>query len=71
MKAICLIYAYLMRLEDLNESVQKDLEYILSKAPYHIDLMIQMAIVLAIQFKMRQSPKKVTAKNVLTIIEFS
>jgi hypothetical protein len=34
-------------------------------------MMIQMAIVLAMEFKMGRSPKKVTAKNVLTIIDFS
>jgi len=71
MKTACLIFAYLMRLEELNESVQHELEYILLKAPFHIEMMIQMAIVLAVEFKMRRSPKKVTAKNVLTIIEFS
>lgn len=70
-KALCLIFAYLMRLPELNESVQKDLEYILQKAPFYIEMMIQMAIVLAMEFKMGRSQKKVTAKNVLTIIDFS
>ena len=71
MKALCLILAYLMRLPELNESTRKDLEIILQKAPFYIEMMIQMAIVLAMEFKMGRSPKKVTAKNVLTIIDFS
>jgi hypothetical protein len=30
-----------------------------------------MAIMLAMEFKMKRSPKRVTAKNVSTLIEFS
>lgn len=34
-------------------------------------MMINMAIMLAVEFKMGRSRKKITAKNVLTLIEFS
>lgn len=71
MKALCLIIGYMLRMDDLNESVQEDLEFILSKTPYLIEQMIQMAIILAMEFKMGRSKKRITAKNVLTLIGFS
>lgn len=40
MKALVLILGYLMRLDELNEDVQPALEEILSKAPYHCELML-------------------------------
>jgi translocation protein SEC63 len=42
LKAICLIYAYLNNYP-LNEMYQKDIEYILSKAPFLINNMMEMA----------------------------
>lgn len=60
-----------MRLDEINEDVQPALEDILSKAPYHCELLIQVAMMLAIENKAGRSPKKVTAKNIITIIEFS
>lgn len=71
MKALCLIFGYLMRIDEMTETLQPALEEILSKAPYHVELMIQMAIVLAMEFKMKRSPKRVTARNILTLLEFS
>lgn len=44
MKALCLILGYLMRLEDVNQHFEKDLEYILQKSPYLITMMIEMAM---------------------------
>lgn len=40
MQALCIILAYMLRMNELNESVQEDLEYILSKAPYMIEQMV-------------------------------
>lgn len=40
MKALCLILAYMFRLDEVDESVKVDLEYILSKAPFHLDQML-------------------------------
>jgi hypothetical protein len=62
----------MMRFSEVeNPSVQEDLHKILSKAPYLADMMIQMALVLAMEFKMKRSPKRITAKNVSTLLDFS
>lgn len=71
MKALVLILGYLFRVNDINDSVKEDVEFILGKAPYHIELMTQMAIMLAIEFKLGRSRKRITAKNVLTLLDFS
>lgn len=45
MKALCVILAYLMRLEELDHpSFVPDIEFILGKAPYLITMMIEMTI---------------------------
>lgn len=50
-KALVLIIAYLMRLEELeNTAVDKELESILQMAPYHMNLMLEMGIMLAVQY---------------------
>ena len=71
MQALCITLAYMLRMNELNEHLKEDLEYILSKAPYMVEQMIQMAMVLGLEFKMGRSRKRITAKNVLTLISFS
>ena len=45
MKALCIILAYLMRLDDINnKAFGEDIDFILGKAPYLITMMIEMAI---------------------------
>ena len=61
----------MLRMNELDETLEADLEYMLSKAPYLIEQMIQMAMVLAMEFKAGRSKKRITAKNVLTLIGFS
>lgn len=34
MHALCLIFGYMLRMNELNESTEENLEYILSKTPY-------------------------------------
>lgn len=53
------------------ESVQKDLEVILRSIPSYIDIMLSQTMMLAQAFKMGQSPKRITAKNIMTLIQFS
>ena len=71
MQTLCIIYAYMLRMNECNETIKEDLDYILSKSPYMVEQMIQMAIILGMEFKMGRSKKRVTAKNVLTLISFS
>jgi hypothetical protein len=70
-KALCLILAYMLRMNELDETNKEDLEFILSKTPYLIEQMIQMAMALAMEFKFGRSKKRITARNVLTLIAFS
>jgi hypothetical protein len=51
MHALCLILAYMLRMNELDESTQENLDYILSKAPYLLEQMVQMAMILGIEFK--------------------
>ena len=44
MKALCIILGYLMRLPELEKNFEKDIEFILGKAPFLIQLMIEMSI---------------------------
>jgi hypothetical protein len=37
MQALCVILAYMLRMDELNESLKEDVEYILGKAPYLIE----------------------------------
>lgn len=71
MHALCLILAYMLRMNELNEDTQENLDYILSKVPYQMEQLIQMAMVLGIEFKQGRSKKRITAKNLLTLISFS
>lgn len=71
MKSLVLILGYLTRSEDINEDVRQALEDILAKAPYYCELMVQVAMLLAIENKAGRSPKKITARNILTVLDFS
>lgn len=70
LKSLCVIIAYMLRMSEL-EHLKGDLEFILSKAPYIMEQMLQMAMVLAMEFKFGRSKKKITARNVLTLITFN
>lgn len=65
-----MIIAYMLRMSEIKD-LQADLEFILSKAPYIMEQMLQMAMVLAMEFKFGRSRKRITARNVLTLITFS
>lgn len=60
-----------MRLEDLYEPFKKDLDQILQLAPFHIEVMMQVAMELAVHFKAGRSKKRITPKVVVTLLEFS
>jgi len=53
------------------ESVQKDLEIILRSIPSYVDIMLSQTMMLAQAFKQGQSPKRITARNIMTLIQFS
>lgn len=58
--------------EDLaNEGLRKDLETILMAIPSYMDIMLMQTMMLAQLFKMGRSPKKITAKNIMTLVQFS
>lgn len=53
------------------DTLQKDLECILRSIPSYIDIMLSQTMALAQAYKMGQSPKKITAKNIMTLMQFS
>lgn len=54
-----------------NEGISKDLEVILRAIPSYMDIMLTQTMMLSQLFKMGRSPKKITAKNIMTLIQFS
>jgi len=71
LKSLCVIIAYMLRMSEIEQGLLEDLEYILGKAPYLMEQMLQMAMVLAMEFKFGRSRRRITARNVLTLITFS
>jgi hypothetical protein len=53
------------------ETISKDLETILRSIPSYIDIMLSQTMALSQAYKMGRSPKKITAKNIMTLIQFS
>lgn len=54
-----------------NEGLRKDLETILRAIPSYMDIMLTQTMMLAQLFKMGRSPKRITAKNIMTLVQFS
>lgn len=57
--------------EQDNEGIKKDLDTILRAIPSYMDIMLTQTMMLSQLFKMGRSPKKITAKNIMTLIQFS
>jgi len=74
-KPVCLLVGYmfdLLKEDDFkNEGIKQDLENILKGFPSYMDIMLQQTLMLSQLGRMGRSPKKITAKNVMTQIQFS
>mmetsp|Transcript_12382 Transcript_12382/g.20802 ORF Transcript_12382/g.20802 Transcript_12382/m.20802 type:complete len:178 (+) Transcript_12382:808-1341(+) len=74
-KPICLLMGYMYDLleEDhlKNEGIKADLEKILKTIPSYFDILLTQTMMLAQMFKMGRSPKRITARNIMTLIQFS
>jgi hypothetical protein len=74
-KPICLLMGYMFDLleeSDLqNEGIKQDLENILKTIPSFFDIMLTQTMTLAQLAKMGRSPKRITARNIMTLIQFS
>jgi hypothetical protein len=57
--------------EHQMEGIAEDLEKILRAIPSYIDIMLSQTMMLSQAYKMGRSPKKITAKNIMTLIQFS
>lgn len=53
------------------ETISKDLEIILRSIPSYIDIMLSQTMALSQAYKMGRSPKRITARNIMTLIQFS
>ena len=74
-KPICLLTGYMYDLLDkedyADEGIKADLEKILKTIPSFLDILLTQTMTLAQLFKMGRSPKRITAKNIMTLIQFS
>lgn len=74
-KPICLLVGYMNGIltddDKADEGLAKDLETILRAIPSYMDIMLTQTMMLSQLFKMGRSPKKITAKNIMTLIQFS
>ena len=74
-KPICLLMGHMYDLLDekaINDpGLKEDLERILKTVPSYIEVMLTQTMALAQMFKMGRSPKRITAKNIMTLIQFS
>lgn len=54
-----------------NDGIKADLEKILRTIPSYFDIMLTQTMMLAQMYKMGKSPKKITARNIMTLVQFS
>lgn len=72
MPVMCIILAYMLRMNELNEYLQEDLETILSKSTFLIDMMIGVTQRMHMEFmQSRGKTRRVTARTSLNLIAFS
>jgi hypothetical protein len=62
------MYDMLTEEDKANPGIAEDIDTILRAIPSYIDIMLTQTMMLSQLYKMGQSPKKITAKNVITII---
>lgn len=71
MPSLCIVLAYMLRMNELNEQLEADLELILSKATFLIEMMLLVCNMIKMESQMRRINKRVVARNVLALIGFS
>lgn len=71
MPSLCLILGYMLRMNEIDDSVREELEFILSKSTYLIEMMLTVTNMMRMEFMMRNIKKRIPAKTVLTLISFS
>lgn len=66
-------YMYDLLTDEQKEQgeISKDIDQILRAIPSYVDIMLSQTMMLSQAYKMGQSPKKITAKNIMTLIQFS
>lgn len=62
------MYDLLSEEQKKDEGIAQDIDTILRAIPSYIDIMLSQTMMLSQMYKMNQSPKKITAKNIMTII---
>jgi len=65
------MYDLLDKEDYADEGIKADLEKILKTIPSFLDILLTQTMTLAQLFKMGRSPKRITAKNIMTLIQFS
>jgi hypothetical protein len=74
-KPIILLMSYMYNLisekDYENEGINKSMEQIIRHVPNYMEVMLGETMKLSQMFKMGQSPRRITAKNIMTLIQFS
>lgn len=74
-KPICLLMGYMYGIieeeDQKSVGIAEDLEKILRTVPSFFDIMLAQIMMLSQLYKMGRSPKRITARNILTLIQFS
>ena len=75
-KPICLLMAYMHGVLDQHfdmndQNTRRDLETILRAIPSYLDILLVLGMFLSTQFRLGQTKKRITCRNIISIIEFS
>lgn len=71
LKPLLLILGHMMRAEEINHpSIAEDVAYIRKETPYHLQSLLEVCFELNKMFATGLSKKKITGKNIETIIKF-
>ncbi len=71
MPSLCIVLAYMLRMNEMNEHLEADLEFILSKATFLIEMMLFVCNMIKMESQMKRINKRINARNVVALIEFS
>lgn len=69
---LCIILAYMLRMVELDDSLKEDLNIILSKATYLVEMMLQTTNMMRMEAMMgNRAAKRITGSTIQVLIQFS
>lgn len=71
MPSLCMILGYMLGMNEIDDSLKEELDFILSKSTYLIEMMLVVTNMMRSEYMMRNIKKRIPAKTVLNLINFS